>query len=163
MLASRFASSGCHGGLCCFARAWEVGGELALPRRGGARGPAVRLPRGRTSGPGEVLMNPRTAGIGRPAIAGAERPGVPAPSFWAVTRNMVRRLVKGPLATPPPHADRDSLLLDASVAIRAGRVDDASDLLAPHAAVLASDPAYLNLLGIVWEVRRQWRLARRLL
>ncbi len=86
---------------------------------------------------------------------------VPAPSLWSVTWNSVRRLVKGPFAAPPPNAARDSLLLDACVAIRAGRADDGAALLRSHGAALAKDAAYLNLLGVVCEVRQQWRLARR--
>ena len=83
------------------------------------------------------------------------------PHFWEVTWNTLRRLMKGPLASPPPTAARDSLLLDACVSLRAGRVNDASAMLSPHRSVLARDAGYLNLLGVVCEVRRQWKLARR--
>jgi hypothetical protein len=65
------------------------------------------------------------------------------------------------MASPPPNAMRDSLILDAAVAIRAGRADDASALLGPHSAALSRDAAYLNLLGVVCEARTQWKLARR--
>ena len=83
------------------------------------------------------------------------------PTCWEVTWNVVRRLVNGPLASPPPNAKRDTLVLDAAVALRGGRVEDASNLLSPHSGVLTRDAAYLNLLGVVCEARRQWTLARR--
>lgn len=96
-----------------------------------------------------------------PAPPCAVQIAVAAPPFWAVMWNMLRRFVKGPLAAPAPNAERDTLLLDAAVAIRAGRVDDAADLLAPHGTVLPCDPAYLTLLGVICETRKQWPLARR--
>ena len=82
------------------------------------------------------------------------------PPFWASTWNAVLRLVNGPPAAPRSPG-RDSLILDAAVALRAGRVDDAAALLAPHAAALARDTAYLNLFGVACELRHEWRLARR--
>ena len=103
----------------------------------------------------------QTSDIPRSKASRPRRPAFPVPSFWVLMRNTVRRLVRGPLAPPPPNAARDSLLLDASLAIRAGRVHDASEVLAAHGSVLACDPAYLNLLGVLCEVRRQWRLAQR--
>jgi hypothetical protein len=106
-------------------------------------------------------MITQTSVVPRFPLGSTEPFPVPAPSFWAVTWNSVRRLIIGPPAAAPPNAARDSLLLDACVAIRAGRVDDAAELLRPHAAALANDAAYLNLLGVVCELRRQWRLSRR--
>lgn len=84
-----------------------------------------------------------------------------APGFWDVTLDRLRRLVRGPMAAPPPNAARDSLLLDACVALRAGRADDAAALLAPQGRELGSDAAYLNLLGVACEVRREWKVAKR--
>ena len=106
-------------------------------------------------------MISQTTGIDRHSIGEAGGPTFPVMSFWVVMRNTVRRFLKGPVGASPPNADRDSLLLDACVAIRGGHVDDASDLLSPHAGVLACDPVYLNLLGAVCEMREQWRLAQR--
>ena len=83
-----------------------------------------------------------------------------APGVAEVALNTLRRLLFGPAARPARDAARDSLVLDAAVSIRAGRPDDASALLAPHGATLAQDPAYLNLLGVVCELRRQWKPAR---
>ena len=83
------------------------------------------------------------------------------PHFWELTWNTLRRLVHGPLALPPPNPARDSLLLDACVALRAGRADAAAALLSPHGGTLGADAAYLNLLGVACEVRQKWKLARR--
>ena len=103
----------------------------------------------------QILAVPRlTCAEDKPAIVGA-------PSCWTIAWNTVRRLVKGPLAAPPPNAARDSALLDACVAIRAGRADKAWAVLARHAGVLANDPTSLNLLGVCCELRRDWQLARR--
>ena len=106
-------------------------------------------------------MISQTTGGAPAAVAGGSRLAYSVPSFWTVTRNTVRRLIKGPLAAPPPNAARDSLLLDASVAIRGGRLEVASGLLAPQGGILASDPAYLNLVGVVCEAQGQWQMARR--
>jgi tetratricopeptide (TPR) repeat protein len=86
--------------------------------------------------------------------------GLQPPSVWAIARNCLRRLVRRPLPSPPIEG-RDSLILTAAAELRAGRVDEALGRLRPYRAALARDPAYLNLLGVVCEARREWEAARR--
>ena len=86
---------------------------------------------------------------------------VRVPGFWEIPWHTIRRLALGPMAALGPNAERDSLILDVAVALRAGRVDAAAALLAPHSAALARDAAYLNLMGVCCELRRQWKLAKR--
>ena len=56
---------------------------------------------------------------------------------------------------------RDTLLLDAAVAIRSGRYEDAEKLLEPFAKVLEGDAAYLNLCGVICEARKGLQAAAR--
>jgi hypothetical protein len=91
----------------------------------------------------------------RPASRDVAGAAVRAPGFWDIPWHTLRRLALGPMAATGPNPERDSLVLDAAVALRAGRVEAATALLAPHSGALACDPAYLNLMGVCCELRRR--------
>ena len=52
------------------------------------------------------------------------------------------------------------LLAKAALAIRLGLTDEAMDLLTPFLCAPVRDAAYLNLLGVIYEKRRDWKTAR---
>jgi hypothetical protein len=60
-----------------------------------------------------------------------------------------------------PNHRRDSLILDVALALRMGDQERAYSMLNRFTRVLASDPAYLNLLGVVFELRNDPAIARR--
>src|SRR5256885_11647514 len=57
--------------------------------------------------------------------------------------------------------DRLTVLRDAVSAICDGNWDDAENALAHDPALIRNDAVRLNLLGIVFQARGQWRRARR--
>jgi tetratricopeptide (TPR) repeat protein len=70
-------------------------------------------------------------------------------------------LNRNPLLRPSKVA-HDTLLLDAAVAIRNNRLDDASAILDPYYRFLVGDAAYLNLLGVIAERRKEFATAMEL-
>src|SRR5882724_7102981 len=84
-----------------------------------------------------------------------------SPTVWDVMRACVGRARRrGPGEGRLDHR-RDSVLLDAPVAIRAGDCEKAEDMLAPFRSMLACDPAYLNLCGVICELQGQAGCANR--
>lgn len=84
----------------------------------------------------------------------------------------VREAIAAALATPvayPAEADREDLLaggyeavLDrARKALRLAKYTDAESLMMKAADLAHHDAAYFNLLGVLYEAQRQWRLAKK--
>src|SRR5689334_14364908 len=83
-----------------------------------------------------------------------------SPTRFDILRMTVRRLISHPHdARPDPR--RDTLLLDAAVAIRSGRHEAAEKLLEPFAQTLESDATYLNLCGVICEAQKNLQSASR--
>jgi hypothetical protein len=83
------------------------------------------------------------------------------PGYRQLLGAFVRRVFSpGHFRMPSSHR-RDSLILDAAVALRAGQSDRAYELLTAYDRVLTADPAYLNLLGVIFEIREDLATARR--
>jgi len=106
--------------------------------------------------------NSAKRGMARPL--GDSRPGthsVRVPGYRELLGTFFRRLCNpGHFRRPKSHR-RDSLILDAAVALRLGHVDCAYELLTAYDRVLTADPAYLNLLGVFFEIRKNLKTARR--
>lgn len=89
------------------------------------------------------------------------RPEVRAPGFLKLLATFLRRAASpGAFRRPACHR-RDSIILDACVALRRSDPDAAYELLCRYERVLTCDPAYLNLLGILFELRHDTKTARR--
>lgn len=84
-----------------------------------------------------------------------------APTVWQVMRKCLGRATRREPVARSDDPRRDSVLLDAAVALRAGDCGRAEDLLAPFRSMLACDPAYLNLCGVVCELQGRPRCANR--
>ena len=82
------------------------------------------------------------------------------PTAWDLLQATVKRLVRR-IEGIPTDARRDVIILDAAVALRGGHCHQAADILAPFRGVLGSDPAYLNLMGIVCELQHELKYASR--
>ena len=83
-----------------------------------------------------------------------------SPSRWDILRITLRRLItRREACSSDPR--RDTLLLDAAVAIRRGRCEEAEKLLEPFANVLDGDAMYLNLCGVICESRKDLQGASR--
>ena len=61
----------------------------------------------------------------------------------------------------PADSRRDTILLDAAVAIRGRRYNDAAELLDRFVNVLDGDALFRNLCGVIWESRNDPRGASR--
>ena len=83
-----------------------------------------------------------------------------SPTRWDILRFTLRRVITRRCDTPTDPR-RDTLLLDAAVAIRSGRCGDAERLLEPFANVLDGDAMYLNLCGVICESRKDLQGASR--
>jgi len=83
-----------------------------------------------------------------------------APSTWDLMRAMLHRLGRR-FSRPPSDARRDAIILDAAVALRSGQYERAASILSPFRSVLACDPAYLNLMGVICELEGRWKPAAR--
>jgi len=85
-------------------------------------------------------------------------------SAWRPLKSVFRR-VTHPWATAW-RAGRSNewkiLLAQAALAVRLGLTEEAMELLAPFICAPVRDAAYLNLLGVIFERRRDWRTARKL-
>jgi len=89
-----------------------------------------------------------------------QRP-IRTPGYRQLLAAFLRRLCNpGHFRRPPSHR-RDSLILDAAVALRAGESDRAYEILTAYDRVLTADPAFLNLLGVIFEIRKDLLTARR--
>ncbi len=75
-------------------------------------------------------------------------------------RAMLHRLGRR-FSRTPSDARRDVIILDAAVALRSGQYERAAAILGPFRSVLACDPAYLNLMGVICELEGQWKHATR--
>jgi DNA-binding response OmpR family regulator len=86
-----------------------------------------------------------------------------------VTPEVLRQAVADVLAEelpethPPDELDRgpEEILDRVRKALRMAEYADAESLLARAADLAARDPAYYNLMGIIYESRRRFRLARK--
>ena len=84
-----------------------------------------------------------------------------SPGYRQLLAAFLRRVCSpGHFRRPSSHR-RDSLILDAAVALRAGESDRAYDILTAYDRALTADPAYLNLLGVIFEIRNDLATARR--
>jgi tetratricopeptide (TPR) repeat protein len=61
-----------------------------------------------------------------------------------------------------PAPERSIVFQRACTAVRSGRLEEAKNLLEFATATSAADAGLLNLLGVVYEARRDWRQARKL-
>jgi hypothetical protein len=95
----------------------------------------------------------------RPAVDDAGTIGTPG--LLRMLRVFAKRVFQPGAFFRPPDQRRDSVILDAAVFIRMGYLQRAHDALSSHDRVLSSDPAYLNLLGVINEARNQRSIARR--
>jgi hypothetical protein len=85
---------------------------------------------------------------------------VNSPTRWDILRTTLARLFAGP-HVPQPDSRRDTILLDAAVAIRGRRYKDAAELLDQFVNVLDGDALYFNLCGVTCESRHDWQAAAR--
>jgi len=85
---------------------------------------------------------------------------VKSPTQWDILRTTLRRLIGHSYHTPR-NPRRDTLLLDAAVAIRSGRYDQAEELLEPFNNVLDRDATFLNICGVICEGRKDLQGASR--
>jgi hypothetical protein len=94
--------------------------------------------------------------------AGAvQRGSIRVPGYRQLVGAFLRRACRpGHFRRPPSHR-RDSLVLDVAVALRLGQADRAYELLTAYDRVLTADPAYLNLLGVIFEIRKNPATSRR--
>jgi hypothetical protein len=83
------------------------------------------------------------------------------PTFWNVLSATLKCMVGRKNPVTPRSARRDTIVLDAAVAVRGARFGDAATILRDDDANLTSDPACLNLMGVISEARGNWKAARR--
>jgi hypothetical protein len=83
------------------------------------------------------------------------------PGLFRMLRVFAKRVLQPGAFFRPPDQRRDSVILDAAVLIRMGHFQRAHDALSSYDRVFTSDPAYLNLLGVINEARDQRSIARR--
>ncbi|HVT88022.1 MAG TPA: hypothetical protein VHD56_04150 [Tepidisphaeraceae bacterium] len=79
--------------------------------------------------------------------------------LWQLSRAVHLVMIRAGLVSIP-RPIRDSILLDAAVAIRGGQIDWATNLLENYRATLLGDAAYLNLLGAIQELKNRMGVAR---
>lgn len=82
----------------------------------------------------------------------------------------LRTVIEAVLAEPAEQAPRDetpdsggydAVLHQVCDALRMARFTDAETLLMKVADLAQGDPTYLNLLGVLYEIQQEWRLARK--
>ena len=86
---------------------------------------------------------------------------LPVPGMFRLLRTLLTRVVRPGAFRRPACDRRDSLILDAALAIRMRHFDRAYEMLERFERVMTSDPAYLNLLGVIFEIRQDVATARR--
>jgi len=106
----------------------------------------------------EIQVRPGTENL---ANGGLRQSSIRIPGYRQMVGTFLRRLCRPGYFRRPPSHRRDSLVLDVAVALRLGQHDRAYALLTAYDRVLTADPAYLNLLGVIFEIRKDLATARR--
>jgi hypothetical protein len=92
---------------------------------------------------------------------GGETVAKGCPSVWVVMLCCVWRVLGRRRGGLTVDHRRDSVLLDAAVAIRGGDVQRAEELLGSLGKMLRRNPVYLNLCGVLCEMRGKVKRAKR--
>src|SRR5205085_2492361 len=95
------------------------------------------------------------------AVDFLEKPVSPAEVREAIEAAMAEPVPIDANAEDPLAGGYEAVLNRARTALRFAKFTDAESLMMKAADLAEKDASYFNLLGVLYEVQRQWRLARK--